>query len=260
MRHITRWLRHERKAPDVSERDAAVGRTGGSTVPPADDKGIPLVNKPLQVILAEDHGIVRYGIRLAIEAGHVAQVIAEAATSDELIEAVQMHSCDAIVTDLSMPGSRTRDGIALVDRLQRLRPDVPIIVVTALRNAAILNKLIAKGVHAIVEKAGGVNELHCALVAAGQRRTYVSPGVEALMARMNLVGARVGREAALTTAEMEVIRLFAADGLTAAQIAERLNRSVKTISAHKVRAQHKLGLSTNQELLEYWRAHDLCSE
>ncbi len=219
-----------------------------------------VVNKPLQIILAEDHGIVRYGIRLAIEASHVGQVIAEAANSDELIAAVQTQPCDVIVTDLSMPGTRTRDGIALVDRLQRIRPGVPIIVVTALRNAAILNKLIAKGVKAIVEKAGGVSELHSALVAAGQGRTYVSPGVEALLARMNLVGARVGKEAALTTAEMEVIRLFAADGLTAAQIAERLNRSVKTISAHKVRAQHKLGVTTNQELLEYWRAHEHCPQ
>ncbi|HVW50997.1 MULTISPECIES: response regulator transcription factor [unclassified Trinickia] len=218
------------------------------------------MNKPLQIILAEDHGIVRYGMRLAIEAGHVAHVIAEAANSDELIAAVRQYPCDAIVTDLSMPGTRTRDGIALVDRLQRICPGVPIIVVTALRNAAILNKLLAKGVKGVVEKAGGVNELHCALVAAGQGRTYVSPGVEKLLARMNLVGERVGREATLTTAEMEVIRLFAADGLTAAQIAERLNRSVKTVSAHKVRAQHKLGVGTNQELLEYWRAHNnLCS-
>lgn len=217
------------------------------------------MNKPLQVILAEDHGIVRYGIRLAIEAGHVAHVVAEAADSDELIAAVRQYPCDAIVTDLSMPGTRTRDGIALVDRLQRICPGVPIIVVTAMRNAAILNKLLAKGVKGVVEKAGGVNELHCALVAAAQSRTYVSPGVEKLLARMNLVGERVGKEATLTTAEMEVIRLFAADGLTAAQIAERLNRSVKTVSAHKVRAQHKLGLGTNQELLEYWRAHDHCS-
>ncbi|TAM52760.1 MAG: response regulator transcription factor [Paraburkholderia sp.] len=217
------------------------------------------MNKPLQIILAEDHGIVRYGIRLAIEAGHVAHVVAEAADSDELIAAARQHPCDAIVTDLSMPGTRTRDGIALVDRLQRICPGVPIIVVTALRNAAILNKLLARGVKGVVDKAGGVNELHCALVAAGQGRTYVSPGVEKLLARMNLVGERVGKEATLTTAEMEVIRLFAADGLTAAQIAERLNRSVKTVSAHKVRAQHKLGLGTNQELLEYWRAHDHCS-
>ncbi len=217
------------------------------------------MNKPLQIVLAEDHALVRYGIRLAIEAGRVAQVVAEAATSDELIAVVQAQPCDVIVTDLSMPGTRTRDGIALIDRLRRICPAVPIVVLTAMRNAAILNKLLEKGVKAIVEKAGGINELHCALIAAAQGRTYVSSGVESLLENMSLVGERVGHEASLTTAELEVIRLFAAHGLTASQIAQRLNRSVKTVSAHKRRAQHKLGLSTNKELFEYCRAHDLCS-
>lgn len=218
-----------------------------------------VVNTPLQIVLAEDHALVRYGIRLAIEAGRIGQVIAEAATSDELIAIVQTQTCDVIVTDLSMPGARTRDGIALIDRLRRIRPAVPIVVLTAMRNAAILNKLLEKGVKAIVEKAGGVNELHCALIAAGQGRTYVGPGVESLLENMSLIGPRVGHEATLTTAELEVIRLFASHGLTASQIAQRLNRSVKTVSAHKRRAQHKLGLSTNKELFEYCRAHDLCS-
>ncbi|MGN6086322.1 response regulator [Trinickia sp.] len=217
------------------------------------------MNKPLQILLAEDHGIVRHGIRLAVESAHIAHVVAEAANSDELIAAVKQRDYDAIVTDLSMPGARTRDGIPLIVRLQRMRPEVPIIVVTAMRNAAILNKLISKGVQAIVEKSGGINELHSALVAAAQGRTYVSPGVEALLARVNLVGARIGKEATLTAAEVDVVRLFAHEKLTAGQIARRLNRSVKTVSAHKMRAQRKLGLSTSQELFEYWQAHDRCS-
>ncbi|RDU96938.1 response regulator [Trinickia dinghuensis] len=214
------------------------------------------MNKPLQIILAEDHGIVRHGIRLAIEEARVGHVVAEASNSDELIAAVNAWECDVIVTDLSMPGTRTRDGIPLIDRLNRMRPGVSIVVVTAMRNAAILNKLLAKGVSAIVEKAGGIGELHSALVAAAQGRSYMSPGVEALLARMSLVGARMGKEAALTAAELDVVRLFAHEKLSAGQIAERLNRSVKTISAHKMRAQHKLGLSTSQELLEYWQTHD----
>lgn len=219
------------------------------------------MNTPLQIILAEDHGIVRHGIRLAIEAGHVAHVVAEASSSDELIEVAKTQQCDAIVTDLSMPGTRTRDGIPLIERLQRMCPDVSIIIVTAMRNAAILNKLLEKNVSAIVEKAGGINELHSALVAAAQGRTYVSPGVEALLARVSLVGPRIGREATLTAAELDVVRLFAHEKLTPNQIAERLNRSVKTISAHKMRAQQKLGLSTSLELLEYWQTkpYDPCS-
>lgn len=218
-----------------------------------------VVNKPLRIILAEDHGIVRHAIRLAIEASHVAHVVAEASNSDELVQAVKEWECDAIVTDLSMPGARTRDGIPLIERLQRMRSGVPIIVVTAMRNAAILNKLLAKRVSAIVEKAGGINELQSALVAVAQGRSYVSPGVEALLARVSLIGKHFGKEAALTTAELEVVRLFAHEKLPSKLIAERLNRSVKTISAHKMRAQRKLGLSTSQELIEYWQTRDPCS-
>jgi two-component system capsular synthesis response regulator RcsB len=217
------------------------------------------MNKLLRIILADDHSIVRYGIRLAVEANHVAQVVAEAANSDELIAAVRIEACDAIVTDYAMPGECTRDGIALIDRLMRIKPEVPIIVVTALRNAAILNKLAARGVKGIVEKAGGVHELHLALLAAAQNRTYLSPGLELLLASASIVGPHVGREVALTTSELEVIRLFAYDGLTATQISQRLNRSPKTVSRHKVNAQRKLGLSTNQELLEYCRKTDLSS-
>jgi two-component system, NarL family, captular synthesis response regulator RcsB len=172
---------------------------------------------------------------------------------------VLTHECDAIVTDFSMPGVRTQDGIALIDRLMRIKPDVPIIVITAMRNPAILNKLIVKGVKCLVEKAGGVQELNSALLAAAQRRTYLSPGLEELLASASIVGSRVGVDVKLTTAEMEIIRLFAYDGLTANQISERLCRSVKTISRHKRNAQLKLGVETTQELLEYCRKNDLSS-
>ncbi len=220
---------------------------------------LSIMNKLLRIILADDHSIVRYGIRIALEENRAVEIVAEAGNSDELIAVVQTVACDVIVTDYAMPGERTQDGIALIDRLTRIRPNVPIIVITALRNAAILNKLMAKGVKAIVEKAGGVQELSLALVAAAQQRTYLSPGLESLLASASIVGQRVGREAALTTAELEVIRLFAYDGMTATQISQRLNRSPKTISRHKVNAQRKLGLSTNQELLEYCRNNDLSS-
>jgi two-component system capsular synthesis response regulator RcsB len=217
------------------------------------------MNKLLRIILADDHSIVRFGIRLAIEANHVAQVVAEAADSDELIAVVQTEPCDAIVTDYSMPGKLTQDGIALIARLMRIKPEVPIIVITALRNAAILNKLVGKGVKGIVEKAGGVQELHLALLAAAQNRTYLSPGIESLLASASIIGQHVGRDVVLTTSELEVIRLFAQEGLTPTQISERLNRSPKTVSRHKNNAQRKLGLQTNQDLLEYCRKNDLSS-
>lgn len=214
------------------------------------------MNKSFRIILADDHAIVRYGIRLAIEASGVAEIVAEASSSDELIAVVQSEPCDAIVTDYSMPGEITQDGMALVDRLMRLCPNAPIVVVTALRNAAILNKLIAKGVKAIVEKAGGVTELHYALLAVSQGRSYLSPGLQSLLAGASIVGTRVGHEAKLTTAELEVIRLFV-QGQSPTEIAQRLNRSVKTVSRHKMSAQRKLGAHNSQQLLEYCRKNNV---
>jgi two-component system capsular synthesis response regulator RcsB len=215
------------------------------------------MNDVIRIILADDHALVRYGIRIALETNRVAHIVAEASSSDELIAAVRMHPCDVIVTDYSMPGEVTQDGLALMDRLMRINPDVPIVVVTALRNPAILNKLVAKGVHAIVEKSGGVHELNLALVAAAQGRRYLSAGLESILAKASIVGARIGREAQLTTAELEDIRLFAYAGMTPGQISQRLNRSAKTVSRHKINAQRKLGLATTQELLEYCRKNDL---
>jgi two-component system capsular synthesis response regulator RcsB len=215
------------------------------------------MNDVIRIILADDHALVRYGIRIALETNRVAHIVAEASSSDELIAAVRIHRCDVIVTDYSMPGEVTQDGLALMDRLMRINPEIPIVVVTALRNPAILNKLVAKGVEAIVEKSGGVQELNLALVAAAQGRRYLSPGLESVLAKASIIGARVGREAQLTTAELEVVRLFAYAGLTPSQISQRLNRSAKTVSRHKINAQRKLGLATTQELLEYCRKNDL---
>jgi two-component system capsular synthesis response regulator RcsB len=202
--------------------------------------------------LADDHGIVRYGIRSALEADGIAEVVEEAANSDELIAIVKRTDAfDAIVTDFMMPGERTRDGTALLGQLGRRCPDVPIIVITAMRNAAVLNEMLSHVRVSLVEKAGNVAELRKALLAAAQGRTYISPGIERLLASVDIIGSKVGAAPRITKAEMEVLRLFVMERLTPKQISERLNRSVKTTSRHKRSVMEKMGLRTTQELLEF---------
>lgn len=206
----------------------------------------------LRVVLADDHGIVRYGIRNALEADGIAEVVAEAATSDELIAIVTGNvAFDAIVTDFMMPGERTRDGLALLEQLNRRCPEVPIVVITAMRNAAMLNTLLSKVRVSLVEKAGDVSELQRALIAAVQKRPYISPGIAKLLACVDIVGDRVGKEPHFTKAELEVLRLFVRERLTPKQISERTHRSVKTFSRHKRRVMDKIGIQTTQELVEY---------
>jgi len=212
-----------------------------------------------KVVLADDHPIIRYGIRMALESNRIAKVVGEAGSPVELFDVLAHMPCDMIVTDFSMPDDHSRDGLYLIERLTRMHPTTPIVVITALRNAGVLNALLRKGVKGLLEKEGNVNELGLALHAVSMGREYVSPSLRTLLTSRE-VGAVRGGESKLTEAEIEVLRLFAYEGLTSQQISERLNRSRKTISRHKRSAQVKLGLPTNQELLEYCRRVDLSAD
>jgi two-component system capsular synthesis response regulator RcsB len=214
------------------------------------------MDKVSRVILADDHPIVRIGMRAAIEAIGTVEVIAEAATVDELWAHLEQHAanCDAVISDLSMPGGTMQDGLALVERLLRLYPKLPIVIVTATRNAAVLDALCNAGVKGVVEKGGDVREIALALQAVLQGRVYQSPGVHEL-----ILDAGIQRRGPdnlpqpLSKSEIEIVRLFVG-GLTPQMISERIHRSVKTVSRHKRNAQLKLGTPTDQELIEYWRA------
>ncbi|RUL74563.1 response regulator transcription factor [Dyella choica] len=208
------------------------------------------------VVLADDHPIVRYAIRLMLESNRLAKVVGEASSPMELLQVLADTPCDIVMTDLSMPDEQSRDGLYLIERILRTYPDKPIVVVTALRNAGVLSTLLHKGVKGLIEKEGEVTELGMALRSVSHGRRYVSASLRALLASREVHGEQEGA-AKLTEAEMEVLRLFAYEGLTSQQISERLNRSRKTVSRHKRSAQAKLGLSTNQELIEYCRSVDL---
>ena len=207
-----------------------------------------------RVILADDHALIRYGMKMALESGGLARVVGEASGPAELFNLLAQIGCDVLVTDFAMPDEQNRDGLSLIERLARLHPEVPVIVITALRNAGLLKTLLELGVKGLVAKGGGVNELTLAFQAVSKGRSYVCTPLRSLLLEAS-VAPRV--KAALTRAETEVLRLFAYDGLTSQQISQRLKRSRKTISRHKCSALAKLGLSTDQELLDYCRQVDL---
>lgn len=208
------------------------------------------------VVLADDHPIIRYGIRMALESNRIARVVGEAGSPNELLNVLVETPCDIVVTDFSMPDDQSRDGLYLIERLMRTYPELPIVVVTALRNAGVLSTLLRKGVKGLIEKEGSVNDLGLALHAVSVGREYISPSLRNLLT-IREVNPKRSAASRLTQAEIEVLRLFAYEGLTSQQISEKLNRSRKTVSRHKRSAQAKLGLATNQELLEYCRRVDL---
>jgi two-component system capsular synthesis response regulator RcsB len=210
----------------------------------------------LKIILADDHPIIRYGVRATIESLRYAKVVGEASSPMELFKILDETPCDMVITDFSMPDNYSRDGLYLIDRIMRTFPDKTVVVLTALRNVGVMNALLRKGVRGLIEKEGDIDQVGVALRSLKNGKIYISPSLRKLLANGDVSSEQKEAEK-LTEAEIEVLRLFAYEGLTSQQIAERLNRSRKTVSRHKRNAQAKLMMVTNQELLEYCRRIDL---
>ena len=216
--------------------------------------GGPHFMNRLRVILADDHPVVRSGVRLLLERDAAASVVAEAGTPEALFEALAREPADLGLTDFSMPGGSAADGLSMLARLRQRWPQLPVVVLTMAGNPAVLRAILATGVHGLLDKSDALAELTVAVNAAAHRRGYLGAGVR----RILQASATEEPGRALSRRETEVLRLFVS-GLTVSQIARRLNRSVKTISHQKMGAMAKLGLHSDLELYAYAREHGLLS-
>jgi two-component system capsular synthesis response regulator RcsB len=208
-----------------------------------------------RVVLADDHPISRYGIRVALEYEKVAHVVAEAGSADELFAVLQTIPCDLIVTDYAMPDEGHTDGLAMIYRLANLYPHLPVVIITAIGNVGLLEAALRAGVRGWVEKGECCSQLAAAIREACAGRSYVSRSLQAIRRERDQ---RIGMGTTeLTAAEIRVLNLAVHESLTASQIAERLGCSYKVVSRHKRSALAKLGLKSDQELYEYSRWMDL---
>ncbi|NLR33320.1 response regulator [Aeromonas hydrophila] len=202
-----------------------------------------------KIILADDHPLILTGIRSLIDqiTPHC-EVIAEAYQVSDLLNLLQQHHCDLLITDFSMPGDTRSDGMVMIQQLRRDYPNLPIIVLTQIQNSAILQSLIQVGVNGLILKKSVINELADAIrqILLGHR--YIGPAVKMLLANAGI--AHHDNINPLTAKESEVIRLLAS-GMSVTQVADYLHRSVKTISTQKKSAMLRLGLKNDAELFNY---------
>jgi two-component system capsular synthesis response regulator RcsB len=222
----------------------------------------------IRVVVADDHPVVLMGMKLILrESRKNLRIVGEAGSGKALLELIAKQPCDVLVTDFSMPDdSGSEDGLQLIRRLRRNHPDLPIIVMTMIRNPALVRGMFAAGANGVVGKADMARELLLALQAVTGGRTYVSSDLHEWLDRTvapeslgETASVPVPEEmnlAALSPREAEVVRMYAG-GLTVTQIAERLRRSVKTVSQQKNDAMRKLGLSSNSQLYEFARSSGL---
>jgi two-component system response regulator NreC len=208
-------------------------------------------NAPIRIVIADDHTVVRSGLRMLLDAEPAFEVVAEAGDADTAARYSLGHKPDVLVIDLNMPGEPT---LGVIPRIRDTVPDTQIVVLTMQDEPAFAREALQAGALGYVLKEAADAELVEAVQAAAEGRTYLNPALGARIA--SEVPKPSGPPDDLTEREADVLRLIAL-GHTNAEIGEQLFLSVRTVESHRARIQQKTGVSTRAELVRYALDHDL---
>jgi two-component system response regulator NreC len=199
-----------------------------------------------RIVLADDHAVVRSGLRLVLEGEEDFEVVAEAGTVEETVRKVRAIRPDVLVLDLNMGSESSMPSIT------GLRADVPqtaIVVLTMQNEPAFARQALQSGASAYVLKEAADDELVHAVKAAARGEIYLNPQLGARLAAEPEKPAAPAPDD-LTDREVEVLRLIAL-GNTNGEIASELFLSVRTVESHRAHIQSKLGRTTRAELVRY---------
>jgi DNA-binding NarL/FixJ family response regulator len=196
----------------------------------------------IRVLLADDHKIVRDGLKRILAAQPDMQVAGEAASGDEALALVKANDYDVAVLDLSMPGL---SGIDLIKRLRIERPGLRLLVLSMHGEQQYAARVLKAGAAGYLGKDSAGESLVRAIRKVAAGGVHISEAAAA-----SLVQARSAPHEALSDREFEVLRLLV-EGLGPTEIGEKLHLSVKTVSTHKTRILEKLGLGSTAELVRY---------
>jgi DNA-binding NarL/FixJ family response regulator len=207
----------------------------------------------LRVLLVEDHPIVRRGLRDILGDDFPGAEFGEAADAPAALALLDEQQWDVVLLDLNLPG---RDGLALLGELGRLRPELPVLVVSAYQEDEFAIRALKLGAAGYLQKQGATSELVAAvrLVLGGGR--YMTAAVSAQLANALAGKAERGGPKELSPRELQVLRMVAS-GRTIKEIAAELGLSEKTIGTYRARLAEKTRTSSNVELTLYAVRHGL---
>ena len=201
----------------------------------------------IKILIADDHAVVREGIkRIIADAGDMT-VTAEANDGDDLLAKVRAGDCDVALMDLAMPGM---SGLELLQEIRRQHPKLPVLVLTIYPEDQYAVRTLMAGASGYVHKGDSPAELITAIrkVAAGNR--YITPKVAELLASHVDPMSSGRRHENLSNREYEVMCLVAT-GKSISEVAEQLLLSVKTVSTFRRRILDKLGLHNTAQIIRY---------
>ncbi len=207
----------------------------------------------IRILIADDHPIVRRGVKQLLAEEPDFTVLGEARDAPEVLQLARQHEWDVLVLDLNMPG---RSGLELLHEVKERWPKRAVLVLSMYPEDQFAVRVLKAGAAGYLNKESAPEELVKAIRKIQSGGKYVSPFLAEHMARILEQGAEGPSHAALTDREFQVLRLLAS-GLTVSQIADQLALSVKTISTYRTRLLEKMNLHNNAELMGYALRHGL---
>ncbi len=214
-----------------------------------------LITEQIRIVMADDHPIVRQGLRQMIETDKNLSIVAEAGDGQTALELIEKHQPDVTVLDIDMP---KMDGFAVVRELQKRRINVEIVFLTMHSEEEIFQAAMDLGVKGYVLKDSAVTDIVSSIKSVAAQRPFLSPALSALLLNRRRRAEDFEREQPglhlLTPTEKRVLKLIAEDK-TSKEIGEELFISYRTVETHRANISRKLDLRGSLALVKFAVTH-----
>ena len=201
----------------------------------------------INILIADDHSVVREGLKQIISGNADMTVLAEAGNGNEAIEKIRGNAFSVVILDISMPG---KNGLDTMKEIKVMHPDLPVLILSMYPEEQYALRFFRAGASGYLTKKSAPEELVSAIRTVSKGKKYVSPVLaEKLIGELDITTEKP-LHSALSDREFQVLCLMAS-GKTSGEIAEELFLSVKTVSTYRTRILEKLHLKNTAELISY---------
>ncbi len=207
----------------------------------------------MKLLIADDHEIVREGLKRILKDSDEIYEIGEASDTYELMEKLNEKKWDVVVLDINMPG---KNGLEALKDIKQLYQEIPVLVLSMYPEEQFAVRVIKAGASGYINKTEASEELLNAILKVYKGGRYISAGVSEQLVEELKGGSVTPRYKILSDREFQVLRMIA-DGKTVGEIADELALSVKTISTYRANILSKLKLKNNAEIMKYALQNDL---
>lgn len=208
--------------------------------------------KKIRILVADDHAIVRDGLRMVFKSDPHFSIVAEATNGEEAVRLTKSRQPDVAILDISMP---ILNGIEAAKKIRELAPETRILILTVHQNQEYIYDMILAGANGYLLKNAERKEIFAAVRAVSVGEPFFSPGVskvliEGFIKRVRTDNTEEHKDRNLTKREVEVLR-HVAEGMSSPQIAKKLYLSVSTVNSHRTNIMKKLNIHDTARLVRY---------